>query len=96
MSDNSIETIIKAIREEIWANNQMQLAAFYANLLPPLSSPAPTSTKFRNWMPILYSIVALSYLIWCVLMCVALWKRGHQRGKMRVGMRARKPHQKDL
>jgi hypothetical protein len=84
MNDNAVETIIEAIREEIWANNQMQLAAFYANLLPPPSPASPAaarSEKFKKSLGSTLAIISLIFGVWCLLMWVALWKRSHQRGQ---------------
>jgi hypothetical protein len=87
------EAIIKAIREEIWANNQMQLAAFYENhqvVCPTLTPLTPTSrTKKPRLHPktligIVLLLVLLFFIPWLVLLARTVSKRAEREAAMRL------------
>jgi hypothetical protein len=91
MCDDSTEAIIKAIREEIWANNQMQLAAFYANQQPlappppPKASPPPPHPDDNMALFIALLIVLVLFCVaWFALLCMEVVKRSTRRMKMKA------------
>jgi hypothetical protein len=83
MCDNITQALIKAIREEIWANNQMQLAAFYENQQPLIPPPPPKAlpsqvNRPEKHLPLFFTllfIMVLFYVVWFVLLCAAVVQR---------------------
>ncbi|KAF1914064.1 hypothetical protein BDU57DRAFT_541432 [Ampelomyces quisqualis] len=84
------EAIIKAIREEVWANNQMQLAAFYENHQVACPALVPTGrTKPRGLHPkiligIMLLLVMLFFIPWLFLLARTVSKRAEREAAMRL------------
>jgi hypothetical protein len=92
IADTLSETIIKAMREEIWATNQMQLGAFMENnklVCPPpvniMPDPGIMDAKNRrinavqgmNAVILATCLILAFYLTWIGLLFRAVYQRAH-------------------